>query len=374
MENLKKQFILALSLVFIVSSCSVEKRHYMKGYHVVWTKHKKLTIPSKKNMEPSFIPREEIAQLDFADPKTDTILIASTMKIPVTPATNKKPKSLPDLKKQKNIPQRTEQTFIKDHNKKRTNGYQDSLLYAIGGSLSLLTFGLFRSKYKTAKKLSRWGKKNKWKTRGLLAGINSVLAGGGLYAGKLLFDEGILVSEQTTTVLLGTSVLTALLYPMKNSVLNLFDFSYLTQKTHHLILTSSCFLLMTGIGNQYAANKDFNSSLTPTLNFIDSKIPDDLSFHHKAKQVDTANKTLQLKPDEEGATTAVKVLGTVFSIILFVLLEALVLVLSCVIACNGQDGLALLTLILGTGVCVFILVMLLKGIWKKDAQVHSPVT
>ena len=50
---MKKITSLAIAATLIFSACSIQKRHYMAGYHMEWNKDKTETVAIEKNNKTS---------------------------------------------------------------------------------------------------------------------------------------------------------------------------------------------------------------------------------------------------------------------------------------------------------------------------------
>ncbi|HEU4717941.1 MAG TPA: YqaE/Pmp3 family membrane protein [Bacteroidia bacterium] len=79
-----------LALVFAFSSCSMEKRHYMKGYHIEWFDQAKKT---DANTTQAVVARQETVTPVSIQPKQASSAVAAANTVPVPVATVKPARS-----------------------------------------------------------------------------------------------------------------------------------------------------------------------------------------------------------------------------------------------------------------------------------------
>lgn len=89
MKSLLRVGVIAIIVSFLISSCSVEKRHFLSGYHVVWNKsnkkeHKATKVQNKKNdlTEIKTLSKNETNTLDIKSP-SDDIYASTNLKIDI---------------------------------------------------------------------------------------------------------------------------------------------------------------------------------------------------------------------------------------------------------------------------------------------------
>jgi len=225
----------------------------------------------------------------------------------------------------------------------------------------VLGFGLIKKK-DTAIKLSQWAKRNKRISIGIIIATKAALTGIGFYSGKLLLDSGFHNSPTLTYSLAATMVIAGITYPRKKAIRGFWKHSYLKQKLHDLALTLCGFFLITAISNQsnFTVNNHSFTNQVNTEHCADAK----KWFRSDFREAQTKGSSTHEK-DEPSVGT--KVLITILLLILVVFLSMLLSVLVCGLSCSGQE---LAAALVGTGgilVIAAILLLGLRGIWRKKA-------
>lgn len=105
-QTIKKTSLLFLLIVFIIQSCTIEKRAFMPGYHIDWRSHK--SIPASKAITEKAIESNSINDIDTTlniEQKNENKRIIEEEKLTNTPNLfNEKQKNNP-----KNITKKTNQ-------------------------------------------------------------------------------------------------------------------------------------------------------------------------------------------------------------------------------------------------------------------------
>ena len=366
-------------------SCSIEKRHYQSGYHIDWVGSKKKYSQTNKEELVRLIPNKKINILKlnrdsiFPEIKSITLEINASTEIrsfkDIQNNHFKKNKNKGELNTQ--IPQ-----SVSEEKKTAEKKSTDGLYLLLGGVLGLLTFGLLKTKTDQAKNISFWAKNNKRTSRLVLAGLKIILAGLGLYTGKLLYENDLLLTNTTTYSLIGASLLSAAWYPTKKKSGNSDKRSYTRQKKHDLILSMSGFLLMASIGNQALGNREYFPILNSVYDRIIPSVPEiftsiDVNNYFKVDQTNNFSneKSTKEKQSKRAWQIVGKILLTILALSFILLLEFIVLVLTCNLSCNGNEVFAVLVGIGGTLLCLFLAFFLMKKIWERkptDSEISSP--
>lgn len=375
---MKKLTILAIS--FLILSCNtvqrVEKRRYMKGYHVQLSQ--KTNTPSKfKNRKPDgqktssiAIDRNESTAKEVQEMRKDRFW----RKVKEEEATSDAQAQTSSNSKDIISPPPREISSQNEISRKKSSGVDtqkkkdgDGLIALFGGLTAMLIAGAFTSNVASVRKISYWAQDHKWKTKGLITGIKVILGLGGLFTGRMLFDMDFSISESARNVLLSVFSATALLYPVKNTSNKLFKHSYLRQKMHDLLLAMSGFLLIITLGNQAAADKDLVAPVTAMYEVVDNTFGNTNSGTQlkTGQQQELSNQENFVHPKSiNGGNVALNILLTILCLALFLALEFLVLALACGIACNGQEFVAAVVAIGGTVGLIALLISVLKKVWE----------
>lgn len=228
-----------------------------------------------------------------------------------------------------------------------------------GGILGVLMGLVLVTNKSSALKISHWAKKNRRKSIGLIVVIKIILGTIGFYAGKEMFDSGLLISSTTTHSLVSIMALTAITYPRKNTRFSFLKHSYLRQKMHDIALSLCGVLLMASIGNQTANTFKGPTSISFKNGIQNSSSP--------SKEFEESEITIvQIKPAK--TRVAANVFITLLLTIAVVFLALALAMLVCNLSCSGQEVLATIVAIAGPIVLITLFILALKAIWKKDTE------
>lgn len=240
------------------------------------------------------------------------------------------------------------------------------------------------------KKLSRWAKDHKWPARITIILSSLLLVGLGITTGLLLKDIQLILP---VLVLVFSGLFYAagvFFYPDRRD--KTVRVSYYRQKTCDLLLAGSVFLMLAYLGNHPRQILDYSSPFTPA-SANSSSLPKDSSIRtykslgvFAASMKDENGKWLKWKERKKLLKEQVRAIkqskepsngGKVALILLSVLvalgLIALIAALSCEISCGGSGTLAVVVLVGGTALVVFLLVVLIRKILgKRKKEIKDP--
>ena len=215
--------------------------------------------------------------------------------------------------------------------------------------------------------LSYWAKANAPTARLLIVILYFFINIIALITGSLLWAIDIELQEGFLLMLAFITVSLYLMYPAKAS--------YYKRKLFHGLMAVCTFLLITFFGNQL-----HNSN--PSLSFLNSTQA--VTFHNtggnehvnyrdkhikeKRFQKRQAKTFLQKLAAKKDRSNAAKILLITLTIIVALGLLYLLAALSCTIACNGVEALAILVAIAGTFGIVFGVIRIIQVILGKERR------
>ncbi len=226
------------------------------------------------------------------------------------------------------------------------------------------------------RQLSHWARRNKWTTRILIIGIYFGLNITGYIIGKSLDEIGTTVSVSWFISFASLAVLVWMVFPGRGGLLGI-------KIQNGYYLRASCHFLM-GLATLgmiiYAANSNFklplsNVSATVSVNKDSSlwKHPLITSFKEKLQQLDKSKLTKKEKrrliknqiiaiDRAKNVSDGDKAGLIIISVIVALLLLFGIASLACSLSCSGSEALAILVLLLGTGLIIYLLVKTIKRI------------
>jgi hypothetical protein len=373
---MKKCFpIIYVAISLILLSCGslkVEKRKYLKGYHIQYSKRTFANINhdkkvSKKAHKKQIVVHQPKLKIKERVKNSNESNLDLSYRTPIKKTSPDLVKNINSIASENIIARTPQESSVKTSVTSKESKSGDGLVGAFGALSALLIGGLFMAKRRTAKKISHWAKRHKWESRGLIAGSKLALGAGGYYVGNILHDMDYAISETTSNVLYASLGLTALMYPIKNSSRRLFSNSYMRRKTHDLSLTLCGLLLAMTVGNQAASDENLIPAATYMFDSVENSINLVALSENNLTQLEGISNFEVSKDNKEGegGSTAGKILFTLLVIALFLFLELLVLSLSCSLSCNGQESLAAVVGIGGTFGLIVAFIYALNAIWKK---------
>jgi hypothetical protein len=246
------------------------------------------------------------------------------------------------------------------------------------------------------KKLSSWAKTHKWPARIIIVTGFILLILLGIITGQLLRDLLVDLPRAVLFLFIGIYLACALLYPVKKpgAFGGVKQRSYRRQKTCDLLLAGSTFLMVVFLSNKQTLFPGSTSMAAPVTATLSTLPGDSATRSYKpikefsASMKDGNGKMLRWKERKKmlkeqiraikhsnepspGGKTALIVLSILIALGLIALLAAL----SCNISCSGSAGLAILVMVLGTGLVIFLLIRIVQRLTgKRKKEIKNPET
>jgi hypothetical protein len=235
------------------------------------------------------------------------------------------------------------------------------------------------------KTLSRWAKNNPWSARLIIVISHVLVLLNAILLGLLLFVFEWEIAKWVLVFIANIFFVLYVFYPKKSTKNADWGYSYARQKIHDfgLVLTYAAVLSL-WVSNFCAKPDDHHNTAPPaaTAKFMVLKpvIPeanaDPGSWYANAKEsIRSSRKELKrelraLKKDFKRSNNSeqgdgIKVLLILLTVLGALLLATLIAALACSIACSGNEGLALVVLILGFGGIIWLGVIVIKSILEK---------
>lgn len=233
------------------------------------------------------------------------------------------------------------------------------------------------------KNLSRWAKAHPRQARLILVLAHVCIAFGALTCGYLTYFVDIAVPDWLPILLANSFFLAYFFYPQKGNTQGWFKFSYLRQKSHDFILsTSYALVIVTGLNVWLNSNIEDSSKQTIVNSVLIAQhlkpigLDEKTAKKHKItdlkasfKELKTAIKTYKSEQKVAGNSAAGGKKGWLIALTILgaLVLGYIITALACGIACSGQEGLAYALLIAGWGGLIWLSIILIKKIARKQA-------
>ena len=258
-------------------------------------------------------------------------------------------------------------TVKSDQSQKTPFHKSETFILMMAVLAGLIPLAAIKGSPKLSANISFWAAMNPWKTRFMFAGIQIALGTAGVLLGEKLADNGILFSDLSRDLLLGTFLTSVMLYPVKHTSIKLFEHSYLRQKTFDLALAISGFMLMVNAGNDPGMRASFTNMVNfkgheqQNVNMLNynSQTPKQLLYYPNDKQLQDEQTAPQIKETSRG----LKILYTVLAVLAALVLGCLLAAAACGLSCNGMVGLAYLVGIGGGILLIGLAIGVIKSIW-----------
>ncbi len=239
------------------------------------------------------------------------------------------------------------------------------------------------------KKISQWAKTHKQPARIIIVTSFILLTVLGILTGSLLTDVGISVPSAAMVVFISIYFLGLVGYPaksLKGKKLNAAAF-YVRQKSCDLLLATSTFFMIVYCSNQPNRLFNYSNSLS-AAEAVSSSFPKDstvkgyktfaafsaslkdengkfLKWKEKKKLLKTQVRAIKKDTEmSDGAKVALIVLSVLGAIGLLYIVAAL----ACGLSCNGSEGAAIVLLVGGVGLTVFLLIIAIRAITGKKKK------
>jgi predicted membrane channel-forming protein YqfA (hemolysin III family) len=224
------------------------------------------------------------------------------------------------------------------------------------------------------KKISIWASVNKWPARIIITVSYFVFNTIALFLGDALAIDDVIIPSSWIYLLGFIAVVGFIFYPSKKNKSD-YDNFYRSQKTCDLLLISTGFLLIIAFGNHFHLPKNQSpfsftyagaASISVEKNSTVVKVIEPArkkkgSLIKQWKQKLKEN-IRRIRQEYKDASPGEKTALIIVTILVALLLLYLVAALSCNISCSGNDAAAVIVLLLGTGLLVFLTVRVIKRI------------
>ena len=231
------------------------------------------------------------------------------------------------------------------------------------------------------KRLSYWGRDHKWSARVIIVLATVLMNACILYAGFRLEQSGIILPSALFLLAMLVYLLGVLYYPEKNQRISIGAHRfYIRQKACDGIVLGAGLVMFLLIGNspdpvkQYFSNgrtaaamvpatyKDsqFSSKLKMMVAFANSMRDEHGNMKKwKERKVLLKKQLKQIREMSDGGKVGLIILSVLVAIgLLF-----LILGLACNLSCSGNDGAAVFVGVGGTVLIIFLLVLVIRGIY-----------
>lgn len=217
------------------------------------------------------------------------------------------------------------------------------------------------------KQLSYWAKLNPRTARFLIVLIYILINFTALIAGALLWALGIELKDGFLLMLAAGTVSLFLFYPAKSG--------YYKRKFFHGLMAVCTFLLISFFGNRlHNSNTQFmyfnvTHAVTYNISSNENTIGQPMkSLKEKRFQKKQAQTFLQKLAAKKDRSKAAKILLITLTVIVALGLLYVLAALSCTIACNGVEAVAILVAVAGTFGIVFGAIRIIQAILGKERK------
>lgn len=230
------------------------------------------------------------------------------------------------------------------------------------------------------KKLSYWGKQHPWLARVIIVIGHLILLVTAIYIGLLSASHDWMIKPWQIMSFAVILVFSMIAYPVKGIRKGILKHSYSRQKLMDGILVMSSFLLIAGTSNRYAnLPAAIPQEMKPLSEFMvhkpssleTQKLPTSKDFNRALKKMrKQARKSLRMErkrmlANRSSSSEAGNIILTILVAVGVVILWAVILSLSCSLSCSGNEGMAWIVFIGGTGGLVLLSILAIKAIWKR---------
>jgi hypothetical protein len=244
------------------------------------------------------------------------------------------------------------------------------------------------------KQISIWAKQHVWPARIIVTVSHILLTIIAIYWGVIGFKAGIYLNEGLLYAFILLYLLLFLFYPSANS-LALFKNTYTVRVSFHTLMALCSFMLVLSYVNvkmQPATGQSiFAATYTYPKNESGYKNPEaerlmKMFKNGEIKKFTRAERKIlreelkyQFNRLKQVNATGEKSDGGNIVIIIVTIVAALALLygtvaLSCSLSCNGNDGAAILVIVLGVAVVIFGAIMVGRALRKKNKADKKPKT
>lgn len=225
-------------------------------------------------------------------------------------------------------------------------------------------------------RISFWASKHQLAARALLAVFHIALFSATVFVAVLLDQINVHLHYTVPLVALGLLVASIILYPAERKTRSFLK-NYLKRKSCEFVFLWSTLICVCFVFNNDVRVSFFNSYQTLNGSFVSSK---DKVTETRSKSNVFSKKTVkqQFKELLKELKRSKKASGDKAGLIILTILGGLaltfvVLALSCSLACNGSEGLAIAVLIGGVAAVIFLMVFLIKKINQSHVMKEETI-
>ena len=243
------------------------------------------------------------------------------------------------------------------------------------------------------KKISHWAKNHKKLSRLIIVVSFIILTALGIITGILLSDIGVAISAAALFLFVAIYFAAVFAYPAKSLKGNKLSASafYIRQKNCDFLLVASTFCMIVFFSNQPDKIFSFSIPLNATAPAT-SSLPGDSTIKtyktvaaFSASLKDENGKSLKWKEKKKllkeqiraikkdpGKSNGAKVGLIILSVLVAIGLFYGVASLACTLSCGGSEGAAVVVMIGGTAVIIFLLIIAIRAIVGRKKKPKQP--
>jgi hypothetical protein len=334
----------------------------MKGFHI-----SRISEPSAKKQTLRDAEPEIIVDTLRSVPDNNLVTAGKKEDFASAPILVQKKAAIKTRPKQKKIiplkiPEPKNKVLVQERSKKENELSWGVLALAaglMGGSFA----GAYRFRHSGLLKLQAWSHKNKFKARAIIILTRIALTITGFAAGINLFEAGYILPQYSKFVFACMFLVGILTYPFKKTNRDKIS-GIFRSRIQGLLMSLGGLFLCISLGNNVAHE---NSQGINTDHHINKRSSD----YFESKK--DAPALLSYEDDEND--TASYVLRSILLVLTFVsviVIQFLLIVLSCSLACDGAEGTAATILFGGTILLAFLTVISIY--WIKRINLKDPET
>ncbi len=231
------------------------------------------------------------------------------------------------------------------------------------------------------KKISIWASQHKWLSRIIIIISYCLINSIGLFLGDALHGSDFVIPSLWVYAAGFLFIAGCIIYPSKKEKARYKNF-YRRQKRTDLFLISLSFLLVICFSNHYNVQRAQTpfyfayagaAEVSPIKSTFIGETSIDPSPKKKTSLIKQWKKKLRenirtIRREYKDASPGERTALIVVTILVAILLLYVVAALSCSLTCAGSDALAVMVLLLGTGLIVFFAVRVIKSINRRSAK------
>lgn len=328
------------------------------GTLLVQNKKDNLPPGNKDGFSPNEPDKDTRPARALAVTHSETTLKASGAKLNLKPANLKAKVSDP------HVDHSTRQVYaVRSGSEIPVSGNVLSFAGVLSAFVTFTILGLARNR---ARKISQWAAANPWKSRGLIAALQTISTIGALMIGHHLYNAG--VNFETTIGLGWISVFLASAITYPNAFPRIIPSgkpSYLKRKMYDMAVYTSATMLMLQLGNTAKFDEVYASARTQiSPNYAHQVMPVP-TFGEERVQPETNSRS------EGGKGLGAKIALTIAAVLVFLTIGYLVAALACSLSCSGAEAAAVLVAIFGFGGLIVGLIKVIQRIFRKEVPLLS---